>query len=220
MIRVKICGLGTEEDVETAVEAGVDAAGFLVGQEHTSSHFILPSTARRLAILLPPLVTPVLVTHYTDPDKIIDLIDLTGITTIQLHGGTTPEELSYLKEMAGDDIKFLVAIHVNKDKSVEPDLTLYEDLADAFILDSCNKQEGRVGGTGLTHDWTISRMLVQSTKKKVMLAGGLHPGNIRQAIEKVQPFGVDANSRLKDPDGRLNKILAEEFVAGAKGIFR
>ncbi|MBR2364960.1 MAG: phosphoribosylanthranilate isomerase, partial [Lentisphaeria bacterium] len=143
MIRVKICGLRTEKDVEIACDAGTDAVGFLVGQKHTSRDFILPGTARRLAACLPVLVTPVLVTHYTDPDEIIDLIDLTGITTVQLHGGTTPEELLYLKDMAGDDVKYIMAIHVNSDRTVEPDLSLYEKLADGFVLDSCNRAEGR-----------------------------------------------------------------------------
>lgn len=216
MIRVKICGLQTEKDVEIAAEAGADAAGFLVGQKHTSGDFILPGTARRLAAYLPVYITPVMVTHYTDPDEIIELIDLTGITTVQLHGGTTPEELLYLKDMGGDDVKYIVAIHVKEDKSIEPDLAAFENLADGFILDSCNSMEGRVGGTGLTHDWQISKRIVQGTKKKVILAGGLHPGNVEEAIKTVSPYGVDANSRLKDPDGSLNKLLAREFVAKAK----
>lgn len=216
MIRVKICGLQTEKDVETAANAGVDAAGFLVGQKHVSRDFILPGTARRLASFLPPLITPVLVTHYTDPDEVIELIDLTGIPTVQLHGGTTPEELAYLKDMAGDDVKFLVAIHVLNDDTIEPAMESFENLADGFILDSCNKKEGRVGGTGLTHNWKMSNLLIQKTGKKVLLAGGLHPGNVQEAIRTAVPYGVDANSRLKNPDGSLNKLLAEEFVKNAK----
>ncbi|MBO5760891.1 MAG: phosphoribosylanthranilate isomerase [Lentisphaeria bacterium] len=216
MVRVKICGLQTEADVEIAASAGVDAAGFLVGQKHVSRDFILPGTARRLASFLPPLITPVLVTHYTDPDEVIELIDLTGIPTVQLHGGTTPEALAYLKDMAGDDVKFLIAIHVLDDDTTEYSTAAFENLADGFILDSCNKKEGRVGGTGLTHNWKTSRRIIQETNKKVILAGGLHPGNVCEAIRTTAPYAVDANSRLKNPDGSLNKLLAEEFVRNAK----
>ncbi|MBO4303859.1 MAG: phosphoribosylanthranilate isomerase [Lentisphaeria bacterium] len=218
MIRVKICGLQSEKDVEYACEAGADAAGFLVGQKYPSQDFILPGTARRLAAFLPVLVTPVLVTHYTDPDQVVELIDLTGITTVQLHGGITPEELTNLKDLAGDDVKFLAAIHVMNDRTVEPDMAAFEELVDGFVLDSCDKEKGKVGGTGLTHDWRISAQLVQSTPKKVLLAGGLSPENVEEAVKTVHPYGVDANSRLKDPDGSLDKFLAREFVAKAKGL--
>ncbi|MBR2364014.1 MAG: phosphoribosylanthranilate isomerase, partial [Lentisphaeria bacterium] len=64
----------------------------------------------------------------------------------------------------------------------------------------------------------VSCHLTEMTEKKVLLAGGLHPGNVEEAIRKVNPYGVDANSRLKDPEGNLDKLLAREFVAKAKGL--
>ncbi|MBP5182855.1 MAG: phosphoribosylanthranilate isomerase, partial [Lentisphaeria bacterium] len=208
----------SEKDVEHACEAGADAVGFLVGQKYPSGDFILPGTARRLAAALPVLVTPVLVTHYTEKDQILELLDLTGITTVQLHGGITPDELASLKEMAGDDVKFIVAVHVMKDGTHEPDMTSFEALADGFVLDSFDRESGKVGGTGLTHNWRASALLVESTRKKVLLAGGLSPENVEEAVKTVHPYAVDANSRLKDPDGSLDRFLAREFVAKAKGL--
>ena len=90
-MRVKACGIKTERDLETAVKAGVDAVGFLVGQVHTSHDFILASTAARLVKFLPPYVVPVIVTHLTAPDAILDIVEQTSILTIQLHGRSTAE---------------------------------------------------------------------------------------------------------------------------------
>ena len=218
MIRVKICGLKTEKDVETAASCGADAVGFLVGQQHPSPDFILPCTAERLAAHLPVFVTPVLVTHYTDVDSILELLDLTGITVLQLHGGSTPEEVCRLKEFAGDDVKIIVAAHVYQGCGVKIPLSLYEPYVDAFLFDSFDPQNGKVGGTGLVNDWKAAARSLQETKKDVILAGGLHPGNVEEAVLKVRPCGVDANSRLKDPDGSLNEYLAREFVRKAKSI--
>lgn len=217
-MKVKICGLRTEEDVDNAIYAGADALGFLVGQLHTSSDFILPSTARRFAARLPVFVTPVLVTHLTDPQEIIELIECTDITTVQLHGGTTPEELALLKEHAGSDIKFITAIHIVDREGPTPIPGPYCPYTDAFLLDSFNAAEGRVGGTGRTHDWNISAQLVQESPRPVILAGGLSPENIEEAVRTVRPYGVDANSRLKTPEGALDKNRAKAFVSLAKSV--
>ena len=83
-MRVKVCGIKTEQELETAVSAGADAVGFLVGQVHASHDFILASTAARLVRMLPPYVVPVLVTHLTKPETILELAEQTSIFTIQL----------------------------------------------------------------------------------------------------------------------------------------
>jgi phosphoribosylanthranilate isomerase len=92
-MRIKICGIKTEADVELVIKSGADAAGLLVGQLHTSTDFILPSTALRLSGLLPPYITPVIVTHLVDAVSILDIVKKTGITTLQLHGGSSSEEV-------------------------------------------------------------------------------------------------------------------------------
>mgnify|MGYP001147034611 FL=1 len=100
-MRVKVCGIKTERDLETAVKAGADAVGFLVGQVHASHDFILASTAARLAGFLPPYVVPVIVTHLTAPDAVLDIVEQTSIQTIQLHGGSTVEEVAVLRDNLG-----------------------------------------------------------------------------------------------------------------------
>ena len=98
-MRVKICGIKNEAELEIAVNAGADAIGFLVGQRFPSPDFILPDKAARLAALLPPFVTPVLVTHLTEPEEIAELIERTGVTTVQLHGGSSVEQVRTLRRL-------------------------------------------------------------------------------------------------------------------------
>ena len=80
-MKVKICGVRNEKDMSIALEAGADALGFLVGQIHPSRDFVIASTAARLAAKLPPFVTPVVVTHYTDPEAVGEIIHQTSIST-------------------------------------------------------------------------------------------------------------------------------------------
>ena len=213
MIRVKICAIQDEKELETAVHAGADAVGFLVGQKYPSGDFILPERAGRLAGMLPPFVTPVLVTHLTDPQEIIELIDRTMITTLQLHGGSTPEQIQPVREYLDQMGKIIVAMHVG-DRLPGEELihaSAYEEFADAFLLDTFDPVSGKVGGTGKTHNWKISSEFVRSSGKRVILAGGLNTENLEKAIQSVQPFGVDVNTSLR-PLGTLDAKLAQTFV--------
>ena len=178
-MRVKICGIKTEQDVEIAVKAGADALGFLVGQIHASHDFILPSTAARLVEMMPPYVVPILVTHLTDPGEILDLAEQTSILTIQLHGGSLPGEMKELREHLGSAGKLIYAAHV-VNGTVSPSLEEYYDLADAVLLDSMDRESGKVGGTGMVHDWRLSALIARTSTCPVTLAGGLNPENVAE----------------------------------------
>ncbi len=220
-MRVKICGIKNETDLETAVNAGADAVGFLVGQRFPSQDFILPEKAARLTALLPPFVTPVLVTHLTEPREILELYEKTGITTIQLHGGSTPEQLSSLREYLGSSIKLIPAVHVGSlpdDAPPDPDPNQYEPYADAFLLDSYDPATGKVGGTGKTHNWQLSARIAAAVRRPVILAGGLNPDNVAEAVRTVRPYAVDANTGLR-PVGVLDGKTAAAFVQNALRAF-
>lgn len=216
-MRVKICGIRNENELEAAAASGADAVGFLIGQVHPSSDFILPGTAARLVRRLPPGVSPVIVTHLTEPDEILELVDRTGITTLQLHGGSTPEQVRAVRDALPPAAKLVVTLHLNSENDFVKALDFYS-AADAFLSDSFDEEKGKVGGTGKTHDWALVRRFREYSKLPVILAGGLCPDNVADAVRTVQPYAVDANSRLKNAEGNVDPALCAAFVAAARSV--
>ncbi len=216
-MRVKICGIKNEDDIKVAIKSGADAVGFLVGQVHPSPDFIVTSTAARLIGLLPPYITPVIVTHLHDPDEILNMMKKTGARTIQLYGKNTPDEMKILKDSLPLNCNIIMAIHIVSGQQ-EIELDEYYPYISALILDSLNVDKGQVGGTGLTHNWTTSARIVRESKVPVILAGGLSPENVEEAIEIVQPYGVDANSSLRAINGNRSLEKCTIFVEKAHKI--
>ena len=217
VIRVKICGIKRLEDALIAVECGTDAVGLLVGQHHPSPDFISAPLARRIVGKLPPFISSVLVTHLAQPDEVMRLIEETGVTTVQIHSEMEPRDVARVRE-AFAHLKVFKSYHVTSTESLgygDP----YRAFVDGFVLDTINIATGQTGGTGKTHDWSISQQIVNRFKDiPVLLAGGLHPGNVSQAITLVQPFGVDVNSGTKAADGYKDPFKVREFIARAKGL--
>ena len=214
-MRVKICGIKKTEDALKAIEQGADAIGLLVGQVHTSNDFISKESAKSIVSGLPPFCSSVLVTHLENNNEIIALAQYIGATTIQLHGDSTPKDAFFIKKEL-PYIKLIKSLHIINKKSIE-DGRKFIDAVDAILLDTVNPNTGQVGGTGKTHDWKISREIVESYNIPIILAGGLNPENIEQAIKEVQPFGVDANSGTKGDDGYKDYRKLKDFIRKAKG---
>ena len=214
MIKVKICGIKRIEDALAAISYGADAIGLLVGQEHTSDDFIDDELAKSIVEALPPFCSSVMVTHLTDVPKIIELASKIGVTTIQLHGYSKPSDVNDIK-IALPYIKIYKAIHITGEDSVDIGKD-FLPFVDAVLLDTTNLSTGQVGGTGITHDWSISKKIVQEYNKPVILAGGLTPDNVADAIKYVMPFGVDVNSGIKGADGYKDKDKLNDFIGNAK----
>lgn len=218
-MRVKICGIKNETELETAVNAGADAVGFLVGQRFPSRDFILPEKAARLTALLPPFVTPVLVTHLAEPQEILGIVEKTGILTLQLHGGCTPEQIAVLRKTFGNAAKLITVLHVGQvPDEVNPAPAGFEVCSDAFLADSFDPVTGKVGGTGKIHNWQTTARIVKTVRRPVILAGGLNPDNVAEAVRTVRPYAVDANSALR-PLGELDPKIASAFVQNALRAF-
>ncbi|MBR9706935.1 MAG: phosphoribosylanthranilate isomerase [Candidatus Diapherotrites archaeon] len=202
------------EDVLKAVEFGADAVGFLVGQLSVSDDFVTKEHAREMIRALPPFCSSVLVTHLSDLSEIMHLTKVMEVSTVQLHGDSTPSDAVKLKEKF-PFLKVLKMIHVI-DKSCVENAKSFEKVVDAILLDSFEPSTGRVGGTGLTHDWGLSRRIVEEVNLPVVLAGGLNPDNVQEAISKVKPFGVDVQSSLKGQDGFKDFNKMRLFIERAK----
>ena len=198
-----------------AAELGADAIGLLVGQKHNSPDFISATVARDISRALPPSVEAVLVTHVEDVDEIERLLQQSEITTIQLHGEIAPSSVEGLRDRIPHLKVFKSVNIISADSVAYPEA--FAQLVNGFVLDSINLATGQVGGTGKTHDWSVSRRIVMRYPDvPIILAGGLNSENVRSAIEQVHPFGVDVNSGTKAPDGFKDPRKMEAFIVQAK----
>lgn len=212
MVRTKICGITSLEDSYLVSHSGSDAVGFLVGQEHQSNAFISPDLALEICKNLPPFLTSVMVTHLVDPDEIIHLARTINPRVIQLHSDLSIDTIKRIR--SGVHQPLILKVSVIDQSALEKAQSL-EPFADAILLDSIDLATDRVGGTGMVHDWTISKMIVESIQKPVILAGGLNPSNVKNAICKVQPWAVDVNSGVTR-NGKKDKDLVTGFIRMAK----
>jgi phosphoribosylanthranilate isomerase len=167
-----------------------------------------------------------MVTHLQDAKTIISLLKLIQkTTTLQLHDDDIDlKEISAIREKI-PSVRIIKAIHVVVDGSESPlqKLHNYDGIADALILDSVNMKEDRIGGTGMTHDWTLSKKMVDSSHLPVFLAGGLTQDNVQYAIRSVGPYAVDVNSGVKISmtSRRKDPVKVRDFIYRAKNaLFR
>ncbi|WP_084522877.1 phosphoribosylanthranilate isomerase [Nocardia inohanensis] len=213
-VRAKICGIRSESDLRIAVAAGADAVGFICGVTHFSEDALELDVAKRLSALVPPFVNRVLVTHLEDAEAITELAARIDADTIQVHGLVTPETVRRVRELAGGR-KILRAVHVTGADALESALATAAD-CDAVLLDS--RTASRLGGTGKTHDWSISAAIVRALAelgRPVILAGGLNAGNVADAIGAVRPSAVDVNSGVETVSGDKDPKSCELFVSAA-----
>ncbi len=203
MIKVKICGITNKEDALYAAGCGADALGFIFYEK--SPRYIEPDNAKTIIAALPPFVTTVGVFVNKDFNDIRDITLLTGVTVVQLHGDESP---SYCNLVEG---KLIKAIRVKNYSSIEG-LKKYD--VDVFLLDSFDKNS--FGGSGLTFDWKLAEKAKQYGK--IILAGGLTPDNVEEAVKKVVPYGVDVNSGVEQKPGIKNKNKVKEFIIRSKAV--
>ncbi|MDR0978393.1 MAG: phosphoribosylanthranilate isomerase [Lachnospiraceae bacterium] len=213
-MRVKICGIKNIEDGLKAVEFGADAIGLLVGQEHNSKDFISISTAKEIVNKMPPFVSTVLVTHINNAELIIDMIKKIGVNTVQLHSDIGIVEINKIKENC-PNVKLIKLVHIIGEKSID-EVKVYSNIVDAILLDTINYATNQVGGTGQTHNWDIDKQIVKETNANIIVAGGLNKDNVKEAILKIKPFGVDVNSGVQNEIGFKDYDKLKEFINNAK----
>jgi phosphoribosylanthranilate isomerase len=166
-----------------------------------------PDRARELADAAPPFVTSVLVTMPESAAECADLADRVGVDAAQVHGTLAPAEVGRLRERFDGDV--LVATD-------HATATEYADVVDGLVVDSVD--ETGAGGTGRTHDWELTREVVRELDVPVVLAGGLVPSNVAEAVRTVRPFAVDVASGVEraDEPGRKDHDAVGAFVGRAK----
>lgn len=204
MTRVKLCGITRERDLEAAVAAGSDAVGVITDVPVETPREVSRERAADLVAQVPPFVTSVLVTMPDDPDAAADLVAHVRPDTVQIHG-CSPGAVAALQERL--PVPVLAAVDVTDDVGA------YGPHADALVLDSTDEQGA--GGTGEVHDWDHARSQVDDLDVPVVLAGGLTPANVADAVARVAPFAVDVASGVESSGGRKDHDAMRRFVARA-----
>ncbi len=190
-----------------------------MGTRYKSEDEVTVEEASEIISAVPPLVTPVLVTHLTEREEITKYVEKLQVTTVQLQDDVSPNEILALKERH-PHLKIIKTVHVTGDDSLKK-AKEYEKVADTIELDSIDVEGGRVGGTGIVHDWKISRSISSELRVPVILAGGLTPENVELAVRTVKPYGVDVNSGVKvsRTDRKKDPKKLREFILRAKRAF-
>lgn len=182
---VKICGISSLDDAECAVECGANAVGFVFWPE--SPRFVDPHRAAVIAAMLPPFVTPVGVFVNQPVDRVNEIAALVGLGAVQLHGD---EDLDYAARVKRPVLKAMTVATAPEVMDGWPPATM-------ILLDAHDPV--RRGGTGKTIDWT--RAAATAVRRRIVLAGGLTPENVAEAIDRVRPFGIDVSSGVERAPG-------------------
>ncbi len=192
MVLVKVCGIATWEEADAALACGATALGFLVGLTHRADDGIGEAEARAIVWRMPTGAEAVLVTHLLDPERVAALAASVGARTVQVHGDMAVTDLRRVRALARPGARLLKAVHVTGEDALRRALDCAAD-ADALVLDTRTAE--RLGGTSLTHDWSVSARIVPAVAPlPVYLAGGLRPENVALAVARVRPAGVEVKS--------------------------
>jgi phosphoribosylanthranilate isomerase len=209
--RVKICCIGSVAEAALAIECGASALG-LVSNMPSGPGVISDDQIAEIAATVPPSVGTFLLTSRQRVNDIIEQQRFCRTNTIQLCDHLTHGTHRDLKD-ALPGISVVQVVHVTGPDSVE-EATRVAPHVDAILLDSGNQRLAvkQLGGTGRTHDWTLSRTIRERVRIPLFLAGGLTPDNVGQAIEEVGPFGLDLCSGVRT-DGKLDATKLRRFFA-------
>jgi phosphoribosylanthranilate isomerase len=214
--KVKICCIQSVEEAEIAIRYGASAIG-LVSEMPSGPGVISEKEIAFIVSQIPSTVATFLLTSRLTADEIIEQHKKCKTSTIQIVDSVENEVYEKLKNEL-PDVFIVQVIHVNGIESVTEAVNVSK-FVDALLLDSGNQklEVKELGGTGRTHDWSLSRMIVESVNVPVYLAGGLKPTNVVEAIKAVQPYGLDLCSGVRI-DGFLNEKLLGNFFSKVNSI--
>jgi phosphoribosylanthranilate isomerase len=207
MLRIKICGLTTPQDALVAIDFGADALGFnfFAGSKRFVGSNVawigdLPGNVEKVAVVVNPSC-----------EEAMAIAETPGITALQLHGAETPE---FCRRLRAAGIPFEKALPVPGAESL---VNVPDFATDTVLLDST--EAGDFGGSGRTFPWDLARNFVEANPHlHVILAGGLTPENVAEAIAVVRPFGVDVTTGVEAGPGRKDHGRLRAFIAVARAV--
>ncbi len=211
---VKICCIANEAEARMAVAHGVSAIG-LVSAMPSGPGVISKEQIARIAQSVPASMATFLLTAHQTARDIVRQHGLCRTTTIQLVDEVPQQDLRELRRLL-PGVRLVQVIHVVGEESVAQAQAV-APLVDALLLDSGNPalRVKELGGTGRTHDWTLSQRICRASPVPVLLAGGLNPSNVGTALQAVAPYGVDICSGVRS-NGHLDADKLDRFMAAAR----
>ena len=216
---VQIAGVIDAAEAQMLQQCGVRYLGFPLRLPVHREDLTEKEAAAIIKNLAPP-VFGVLITYLSEASKIAAFCHTLGARIVQLHGDIGQDELTHLKTLDPNltVIKSLV-VGMRDDKALEAMLSELSPFVDAFITDTFDPKTGASGATGKTHDWRVSRRLVELSPRPIILAGGMTPENVRRAILEVRPAGVDSHTGIEDATGRKSREKVQKFLSEAHEAF-
>lgn len=200
--RVKICGITNLGDARHASDCGADALGFVFYAG--SPRFVDPGLVRPIIADLPPFMTTVGLFVNESPARIREIVDFCGLDTVQLHGDEQPDQCSYPPHRVVKAVRLKQQMVNSSVFAAYPVSAL---LLDAYV-------SGQFGGTGDRCDWALAALVAE--QHRVILAGGLSPENVAEAIRQVHPYGVDVSSGVEIKPGQKDPLKVARFIRAAK----
>jgi phosphoribosylanthranilate isomerase len=205
MTKVKICGITNNDDARVAVEAGADLLGFIFYPP--SPRYVTPEQARALVTSLPPSLLTVGVFVNEDVETITRIARDSGVQMVQLHGEESPELCGQVHWPVVKTFRFT--------EQIRPDM-MQHYAVHAFLIEGFHADV--YGGGGARADW--QRVALLHTYGRIILAGGLTPENVREAIRIVRPYAVDVCSGVEAVPGKKDRHKVRAFIAHAKDVWR
>jgi phosphoribosylanthranilate isomerase len=200
-VKVKICGITERDDALHAAACGADALGFVFYA--ASPRRVTPAQARAIIADLPPFVTRVGLFVNEDPGRIREIAGQCGLDALQLHGDELPQDCRL------PPYRVIKGSRPRRPEELEP---LAEYPVSALLIDAA--VPGQFGGTGQRADWELARRLTE--RQRVILAGGLSPENVADAVRQVRPYGVDVSSGVESAPGKKDPERVARFIRTAK----
>jgi phosphoribosylanthranilate isomerase len=197
---VKICCITSEEDALLAIAMGADALGFIFAP---SQRQVRPTLVADIVKRLPPEILTIGVFRNESPARVSEIVNSTGLVGAQLHGHESP---ATVKQVA-QSVRFVVKGFAAGSRSVR-DARSYG--ADCILVDAPDP------GSGVVFDWSLAAEVPSGVR--LVLAGGLHPDNVADAVRTVQPWAVDVCTGVESAPGRKDPVKLREFIANAKAV--
>lgn len=217
---IQVAGIQDIQECQMLVDLGARWLGFPL-RLAVHREELTEEEAARLIASLPHFVTPILITYEHRWSEVHDLCRFLGVRAVQLHGDAPRNEVRRLREV-WPTLWVIKSVIVRPGARAEDCFRSIEQLlpyVDALITDTHDPETGACGATGKTHDWNVSRWIVERCDKPVILAGGLTAENVAEAIRTVRPAGVDAHTGLENAFGRKDAQKVAAFLQEAQAAF-